>query len=80
MESAQVRYIRDFEDGSTCLGPTHTMRVEKLIVTSRFPGISLVLKGENGLTKEMIFSQMKTRFFHIFDFDDKLDTMSSICP
>jgi hypothetical protein len=71
MTSAEVSYIRDFEDGSTCLGPTHKMRVEKLIVTSRFPGITLVGKGEEGLTKEMIFGEMKRSFNNLFDFDDK---------
>lgn len=72
MDPAQQAYIYDFEAGNTCLGPTHMMRVEKLIVTAKFPSILLVGKGEEGLTKEIVYTHMKSGGYnHVFDFEDK---------
>ena len=66
-----MTYIRAFEGGQTVLGPTHSMKVEKLIVTVRFPTIVLAAKGSGGFTKEDIYAQMKSRFLTLFDVDDK---------
>ena len=71
MSADEVTYIRSFEGGLTPLGPTHAMKVEKLIVTVRFPTILLAAKGSGGFTKEDIYAQMKSRFLTLFDVDDK---------
>jgi hypothetical protein len=70
ISAAEAASITRFENGTTALGPTHSMHVEKMIVTAIFPDISCadLKKGEVGTTKEALFAEMQARHHDKFEF------------
>jgi hypothetical protein len=71
ISAAEAASITRFENGTTALGATHTMQVEKMIVSATFtdlPPLADMKKGETGCTKELLFAEMQARHRDKFEF------------